>query len=507
MAEGGARHPRSRILSSLAMPSCFVRAAGVLLLASGCQSVLPPLPEAIVEIDTDLPVPLAVSRLRIDLFADDGTWFESADFSRPDPLDWPVSFSVYSDAARPRHVWVRLRGYLDGHTRDYRGERPHIWGAADSAGTPGDAPRLIRDGEDTTPSAEPEPRMTIDRLVHIALQPDTQSHVHVVLRGACLGTSAVFGADPARIVDGEASTCIDAEKTLVPVEVLAPASAPAGSIQASWLADPPCPTEGERACIPGGATILGTPDLISSVEIAAQPVRTFGIRRFFLDREEVTVARFRAALASGFAPPKLPIVNDGPLGTKGTATCTYSTAPLDRERYALNCTSWATARAFCRFLGGDLPTEAQWEHAATVAGRATKTRYPWGNEPPDCDRAAYGRAIVGGATGDCVDKGGEPPPPEHSARDLSPNGVIGLAAGISEWVIDEPRDYADACWADGPLIDPRCGDPDAPSAQRALRGANFLLPEMVQLTTRFRDGADSPSSPLGFRCAHAEEGP
>jgi len=471
------------------------------LLALGCTESAPPRPEVVVSVDTDLPVPLAVSSLRVDLYDENGAWFESADFARPDPRDWPVSFGVWADAA-PRRVSVRLRAYPTGQERDYRGEAPHLWGGPMDPAPSENAPRLVEGGADVTPPSAPWALVTVDRLVAIDLAPDAKKEARVTLTGACLGTSAILEKD--------AQSCVATEKTLEPVAALALGDArdTSPTRAGTWSAEP-CdaqPDGAPRVCVAGGATVLGTPDLLSGVEEPALPARTFGLHRYFVDRFEVTVGRFRDALGGGLSPSVMPVANDGPLGTSGNGVCTWSRAPQGREDYALNCVSWATARAFCKFLGGDLPSEAQWEHAATIAGRAKKTRYPWGDDEPSCDQAAFGRADSPTDPGKCLDRPATPPAPAESRNDVTPLGILGLGGGLSEWVIDKAAPYADACFVEGPLVDPRC-EPAASDASSTIRGANYILPQMVASTVRFVDARTTRTYPLGFRCAYTEDGP
>jgi formylglycine-generating enzyme required for sulfatase activity len=470
----------------------------------------PPLGEVLVVVDTDMPVPALVSRLQIDVYAPDGSWYASRDVLLERAVDWPTSFGVYApDQTTERVATVRLRAYKDGKRRDYRGERfaPRPSGAPLDVSPPPPAtnqPRLVdENGADVTPDSEPEPLLAIDRLVRVRAKPGVRGAVHVVLRGACAGTMADLAHD---------TTCIDTEDARVPVQEapLEPETS-AASLVGAFGVQESCagaPREDE-VCVPGSAFILGSTDGIFT-EVSDVPERVALLASFFIDRHEVTVARYRAAVAAGFkSPDGTPYFNDGPLPTLPTdyttdALCTFSKAPIGREDYALSCISWTASRAFCRFFGGDLPSEAQWEYAAAVAGRPFRTRFPWGGPDataPTCARAIWGRGEIELATQQCLDPAGNGfgPQPEgaREGQDVTPGlGVVNLGGGISEWTRDAFAPLTANCWAASSLEDPGC---DTASGSWIARGGSWRE-GAVSLYAATRQRAELENSTLGFRC-------
>lgn len=401
--------------------------------------------------------------------------------------------------------------------------------AGDPLPTP-TAPRLQRapGAPDETPRTEPLPTASVDRLLLLHLVPGVRGRVRVTLRGSCAGTMAKLGADPTRPDPKTAETCIDTSDVRVPLvplvleeEMTRPYDSLQGSFGLAEPCEPPASAADPAVCVPGGAFLLGS-RLVSAGTATAQdatPERIAFVRRFWMDRFEVTVARFRDAVARGLAIDPTRINFNEHAIPAGSAPelddyCSWSSTPRERESFAVTCINWDLARAFCRMHGGDLPTEAQWEYAAGSAGRPGRTLYPWGDEQPTCDRVVTSRGTAGFGDSACIrgDVGLGPVPVDATATtDVTPLGIVGLAGGSQEWTLDSGASYASDCWRAAPLVDPSCYEDDAP--MRIARGSGWLRdPMFVSERVRLPPGiaahgiasTASGTPSVGFRCVYPE---
>jgi formylglycine-generating enzyme required for sulfatase activity len=215
------------------------------------------------------------------------------------------------------------------------------------------------------------------------------------------------------------------------------------------------------ALIPAGTFNMGS----AAGAADEQPVHAVTLRAFFMDQFEVTNERYKGCVDAGDC----------------TAPGSGRYTSPDFANHPVLLVSWEQAQTFCTWEGKRLPTEAEWEYAATGGdGRI----YPWGNEfnldflPA---RASNADASPVGSF------------PEN----VSPFGVFDMAGNAVEWVADW---YARGYYAQSEAENP---PGPATGTQKVMRGGSFGNPDGSFYTTtrRYRQSPGFRDVDIGFRCA------
>ena len=225
---------------------------------------------------------------------------------------------------------------------------------------------------------------------------------------------------------------------------------------------------------------------------AERPSRRIAVSSFYIDRHEVTNARYRKFLGevktSGDEAFRHSEQPDGPDYNQELMT-----EDLAGDDQPAVCASWYNAYAYCQWAGKRLPTEAEWEYAARGGDRYRK--YPWGGGEPDSDGiwwANYRPARGRGADGYRVSA------PVGSFPDgVSPFGLLDMAGNVEEWVQDwhDPYYYRRS---------KETRNPTGPAKGRSkvIKGGSYGTDKWnIRIATRLYGRPSDRSVQLGFRCA------
>jgi len=163
--------------------------------------------------------------------------------------------------------------------------------------------------------------------------------------------------------------------------------------------------------------------------------------------------------------------------------------PVGKERYPVDSVDWYEAQAYATWLGGSLPTEAQWECAAR--GKEGR-KYPWGSDPPTRERANFFTMNSRPAS----------EPVGSHPRGSTPEGIQDLAGNVWEWCRDWFEVYPATSDLELNPLGPLLG------TGRVLRGGSYFYDgTLVGAAVRNNDLAASRYLNFGFRVASGALGP
>jgi len=198
--------------------------------------------------------------------------------------------------------------------------------------------------------------------------------------------------------------------------------------------------------VPAGNFLMGSTDADKLARTDEKPQHSVYLDGYWVYRTEVTVAQYKAYCASAGAAM--------PTDTPGWGW---------QDTHPMVYVNWKEARAYAKWAGAKLPSEAQWEKAA----RGTDGRiYPWGNawDADRCNNEQTGpeQTMAVGSLPDSV----------------GPYGCVDMAGNVLEWCEDW---YGTDYYKNSPDRNPK--GPDG-GEYRVLRGGSW-----------------SDTNPVYFRCA------
>ncbi|GAB4455081.1 MAG: hypothetical protein OHK0029_10570 [Armatimonadaceae bacterium] len=242
------------------------------------------------------------------------------------------------------------------------------------------------------------------------------------------------------------------------------------------------PVDGaEMVWIPGGEFIMGSEDRDRDGRSNERPQRLVYLDGFWMYRQLVTVKQFQA-FVEAMQAARVPNPDGHPWEMPPPPP--FNPDWVYKDHPIVNV-SWFEAAAYAGWVGGVLPSEAQWEKAA----RGTDGRlFPWGNE---FDESRVWSSVE-------VRREETAPVSRTEYTNESPFGVLDTVGNVWEWCRDwfDPAFYQTAPFRNPVLEDHRSG-------WRVLRGGSWAdsMPRLFRTTLRAWDHPDYGYVYRGFRVA------
>jgi len=239
------------------------------------------------------------------------------------------------------------------------------------------------------------------------------------------------------------------------------------------LALEPPPDTPVYVYVPAGPFVMGAGD--EDERIASQfrwpisnekPQGSVPLDAFWIQRTEVTNAQYlrcvEAREADGCRPP-------------ANGNIRYRDPQFAKQ--PVTGVTWFQARDYAVWVGGRLPTEAEWEKACrgTDDGRT----YPWGSQDPTGELLNFGGTGLG--TWSAVGR---------YPKGASPYGALDMAGNVSEWTSSAYEGYP---------YNPGDGREGPSASLRVVRGGSFSPAHLVRCAYRLPNVPDSGNHEVGFR--------
>ena len=198
---------------------------------------------------------------------------------------------------------------------------------------------------------------------------------------------------------------------------------------------------------------------------------------YYIYKNPVTVAQYKKYCdATGTKMPPAPDFN----------------SVWSKEDHPIVNVSWNDAQAYCKWAGVRLPTEAQWEKAASWdGGSQTKRKFPWGDE--------FDRSKLWCSESKLGDAGGTKPVGSFPSG-ASSYGVLDMAGNVWQWC----SDWYDADFYGSRLATDRNAENQSVGEKksRIARGGSLYdyNPVILRSADRLSVAPDYRGDSIGFRC-------